>query len=273
MARSVLIWLGLFMSFPLLASPFGNLWEQWNTSNEENQSSVDHSDWQTILNRHLHLSDDGINRVSYQNFDTGSKTLLKNYLSRMARVTPTSLRKREQIAYWANLYNALTIDLVLSHPKKKTIKKMGKKFLSFGPWDDEVITVEKSKVTLNDIEHRILRPIWRDHRIHFVLNCASLGCPNLSQTAFTFENIEEQMRTAENLFLNDSRGAKIVGERLILSSLFDWYLNDFANSEKELISYIASKNSIVAQIQNPSEYQIEYRYDWSLNSRITDGKR
>jgi hypothetical protein len=272
-AGLTLICLGLFISRPLLAAPFGDLWKHWDTSNEKSLSSVDHSDWQIILDRHLYSSNDGINRMDYQNFDPESRTLLKNYLSRMAQIVPTDLKKREQKVFWANLYNALTVDLVLSNPKKKTIKKMGKKLLSFGPWDDEVITVENTKITLNDIEHRILRPIWRDHRIHFVLNCASLGCPNLSQTALTSENIEEQMNTAERLFLNDPRGVKIAGEKLILSSLFDWYRDDFANSEKELISYIASKNPIIGEIQNPSEYRIEYRYDWGLNSWINDGKR
>ena len=81
------------------------------------------------------------------------------------------------------------------------------------------------------------------------------------------------MNTAERLFLNDPRGVKIAGEKLILSSLFDWYRDDFANSEKELISYIESKNPIIGEIQNPSEYRIEYRYDWGLNSWINDGKR
>lgn len=104
-----------------------------------------------------------------------SKQQLKRYIQQMASLDPRDYKKQEQFAYWVNLYNALTVQLVLDNYPTSSIKKLGKGFFSFGPWDDDIIRVAGKKLTLNDIEHRILRPIWRDKRIHYVVNCASLG--------------------------------------------------------------------------------------------------
>lgn len=118
------------------------------------------------------------------------KTLLNDYLDQLSKLDPREFNRQEQYAYWVNLYNALTVKLILDNYPVASITKLGGLF-SFGPWDEKVFTVAGQTLTLNDIEHRILRPIWKDPRTHYAVNCASLGCPNLQSQAFTAQNTEQ----------------------------------------------------------------------------------
>jgi hypothetical protein len=157
---------------------------------------------------------------------------------------------------------------VLQHPDKDSIKQMKSTLFSFGPWDDEQTTIEGFSVTLNDIEHRILRPIWRDYRIHYAVNCASISCPNLSARAYTANNTQTMFAEAERNYLQHPRGLTFTQSgKLKLSSIFDWYQEDFGTSEKELVNYLAQiRSDLSSQLRNYSG-SIEYHYDWSLNSQ------
>ena len=246
------------------------LWAHWSTHDPQSTVSVDHQPWQTLLSRYVVESDDGVNRVAYSDFDDSSKTLLDQYLTTLSNLQPTQLNQTQQLAYWVNLYNALTVQVVLDHPKKDSIRSMGP-LLSFGPWDKAYLTIEGKPVSLNDIEHSILRPIWQDHRLHFVLNCASIGCPNLSRTAYTQENAEDSLAQAERTFLQHPRALAFHDKDVLqLSSLFDWYLEDFAEDERALLAYLAAQRPDLAEalLNFPvgSSSNIDYVYDWSLNA-------
>jgi hypothetical protein len=165
-----------------------------------------------------------------------------------------------------NLYNALTVEVVLSNPGKKSIRRMGKGLFSFGPWDDALITIAGEEVTLNDIEHRILRPIWQDPRIHFAVNCASLGCPNLQPQAFRADNLEALLDTAQDEYINHPRGVDNPSGSLVLSSIFDWYQSDFAADSKGLLRYLARFHQTPDLLLNAAPERIDYDYDWTLNS-------
>ena len=246
------------------------LWAHWSTHDPQSTVSVDHQPWQTLLSRYVVESDDAINRVAYSDFDDSSKTLLDQYLTTLSNLQPTQLNQTQQLAYWVNLYNALTVQVVLDHPKKDSIRSMGP-LLSFGPWDKAYLTIEGKPVSLNDIEHRILRPIWQDHRLHFVLNCASIGCPNLSRTAYSPENADDSLAQAERTFLQHPRALSFNDKGVLqLSSLFDWYLEDFAEDERALLAYLAAQRPDLAEalLNFPvgSSSNIDYVYDWSLNA-------
>ena len=260
----------LIWATPARAAPTDQLWSHWATHDPQSTVSVDHRPWQTLLSRHVVASDDGINRVAYSDFDDSSKTLLNQYLTTLSNVQPTQLNQSQQLAYWVNLYNSLTVQVVLDHPKKDSIRSMGP-LLSFGPWDKTYLTIEGKPVSLNDIEHRILRPIWQDHRLHFVLNCASIGCPNLSRTAYTSDNIEDALARAEQTFLQHPRALSLSDKGVLqLSSLFDWYREDFADNESALLAYLAEQRPDLAEtlLVYPigSNSNIDYVYDWSLNA-------
>jgi hypothetical protein len=244
-------------------------WQHWTAHQPASTTTVDHELWQTLLDKHVTTHADGINRVDYGNFDDDSTGLLQRYLTYLSQLNPTELNRSEQLAYWINLYNAQTVQVVLDHPGKKSIRAMGPLF-AFGPWDEAYLRIEDQKVTLNDIEHRILRPIWQDHRLHFVLNCASIGCPNLSQQAYTADRVETQLSQAEATFLQHPRAVSLLADgALKLSSLFDWYQADFADNEEALLLYLAGHRAdlaarLAAQ-ERPYKFAIDYDYDWNLN--------
>ena len=252
-----------------MAAPKSELWPYWSAYQPQSSIKVDHQIWQALLSRYVLLSDDGIHRVAYGEFDETAKAKLREYLDAMSRIAPTQLNRDEQLAYWINLYNAQTIQVVLDHPRKKSILSMGP-FFSLGPWDEPYLTIENKPVTLNDIEHRILRPIWQDHRLHYVLNCASIGCPNLSQTAYRATSIAQQMADAQIAFLQHPRAISFTDRgELQLTSLFDWYLADFAPDVFGLLAYLAVQRpdlaADLAAMAGNADAKINYVYDWDLN--------
>ncbi len=169
------------LSAEVAAAPKAELWPMWEQSDESNTAEIDHSAWQSFLDRYLDTqSGDGVYLVRYGAVSATDRQTLDTYITDLQASDPRYYSKAEQKAYWINLYNAATVQLVLNHPTKKSILRMGDGFFKIGPWNEPLLTVAGEEVTLNDIEHRILRPIWQDHRIHFAVNCASLGCPNLA---------------------------------------------------------------------------------------------
>ena len=266
--KNFLLLVGILSPFAL-AAPKSELWPYWNQSRSDSNIEVDHQLWQSLLSRFVRESADGINRVAYREFDEAAKLELSNYLESMSRVAPTQLNQNEQLAYWINLYNAQTIQVVLDHPKKKSILSMGP-FFAFGPWDEPYLTIEGKPVTLNDIEHRILRPIWQDHRLHYVLNCASIGCPNLNRQAYQAELIDQQLAGAQANFLRHPRAVTLTDSgKLQVTSLFDWYLIDFAQDISGLLAYLAAQRPDLAAdlsaLVDEGNPKIDYVYDWDLN--------
>ncbi len=259
---ALLFWVSAWVN----AAPFGDLWSHWTSHAPGSTINVDHQLWQGLLDKHLTIHSDGINRVDYRAFTVADKQQLDSYLGYLSNIAPTQLNRRQQLPYWINLYNALTVKVVLQHPDKDSIKQMKSKLFSFGPWDDEQLSIEGLPVTLNDIEHRILRPIWRDRRIHYAVNCASIGCPNLSVRAYTDDNTETLLQAAERAYLRHSRGLEFDANGVLrLSSIFDWYQEDFGGDPRTLLEYLAEvRTDLREQLLTYSD-SIEYHYDWSLN--------
>ena len=197
--------------------------------------------------------------VRYQAVTNTGKTKLKQYIKQLEQVNPLEYSKAEQYAYWINLYNAVTVDLILDAYPVKSITKLGGLF-SFGPWGDDVVSISGKSLTLNDIEHRILRPIWQDPRTHYAVNCASLGCPNLQPQAFTADNTETLLEQAASEFVNSDKGVLIKNNKLQLSSIYEWFAVDFGNRE-QLIKHLNQYRT--QPVKNTDK--ISYDYDWSLN--------
>lgn len=249
------------------AASSSDAWAMWTARDTASTEQVDHSLWQGFLDGYVVVENEGVNRVKYLAAGQGKgRADLQTYLSQITSIDPRRLNPDEQFAYWVNLYNALTVDVVLEHPNKNSIRRMGKGLFSFGPWDDKLISIAGQEVTLNDIEHRILRPIWQDPRIHFAVNCASIGCPNLLPEAFRADNLQRLLDQAQLAYINHPRGADLQAEKLVLSSIFDWYQSDFATDPTGLLTYLAQfhKNP-TALLARPAD-SISYEYDWTLNS-------
>ncbi len=263
----ILSGLMLFFSTGLIAAPDLDLWEFWLDSNESSQQRVDHSLWQQVLERHIQPEASGINLFDYASALEQSRGELEGYLSQMQALDPRLLSRAEQKAYWINLYNALTVQLILDNYPVKTITRLGQGLFQFGPWDDEIAEIAGQKLSLNDIEHRILRPIWLDPRIHFAVNCASMGCPNLQARAFTAENTEGLLEFAAAEFLRHPRALYFRPDgQLQLSSIFDWYKEDFGDDQtSRLVKLSAYAPEAMAEKLQNYRGKIVYDYDWQLN--------
>lgn len=243
------------------AAPQAELWPRWERHTPSSQTVIDHSLWGEFLERYLVVSHpSGINRVAYDEVDSRGRELINSYIRLLTSHSPDSLSRREQLPYWINLYNALTIRLILEHLPLESIRDID------DPWDTTVVTIDGVDLTLNDIEHRIIRPIWRDTRIHFLVNCASIGCPNLQPEPLAADSYERVANRAAREYIAHPRGARFDDSRLILSSIFNWYAGDFGETRDSLLAYLSNyaPPRIAGELGN-YRGRIRYEYDWSLN--------
>ena len=241
------LFLVLFWTFGAGAAQSPELIPFWNTSDESNASSIDHSSWQELLNVYLdakHAS--GIHRFNYAALKDSEddQQSLRKYLVSLTSLDPRQYARQEQLAYWINLYNALTVYVVTGRYPVESIREIKSGLINFGPWDKELIIIQGQKLTLNNIEHGILRPIWRDPRLHFAINCASIGCPNLSPEVYRSDNLERLLEEGSSDYVNHPRGVSIEGDRLTVSSLFDWWKDDLVARTRLFLS-------ISRSMQNP----------------------
>ncbi len=253
---------GLLVPAALTAAPQAELWPRWESHDPTSTIVVDHDLWQEFIDEYI-VTDHptGVVRVDYAAVTDGDRRDLQAYIRAMEAVPVDDLSRNEQLPYWLNLYNAITVELILEHYPLDSIRDINR------PWDTPIATVEGIEVTLNDIEHRIIRPIWMDPRIHYVINCASYGCPDLYPVALTGDNIDGIMDRAARMYLAHPRGVRFEGNRLILSSIFDWFQPDFGTDEEEVLAHIAQyAPAEVSSRFSQRRGRIRYEYDWALNS-------
>ena len=240
--------------------------EYWHAWNDASKVMVDHSLWQQVLDEYLVPDEEDVNRVDYEGLKDSGSDELTQYLDQLGRIDPRELARKEQLAYWINLYNALTLRLVIDFYPIDSITDLGETIGSFGPWDDELIVIAGKQLSLNDIEHRIIRPIYQDHRIHFAVNCASIGCPDLAIQAFTGEGLEASLQEAAEAFMRHPRAMRLSNNELVLSSIFEWYEKDFGNNFSEALETILiyAPPTIRSGLQG-FQGDVTYQYNWALN--------
>ena len=247
----------------------------WDASDEKNVAAIDHTAWQEILNGYLRAHDSGVNRFDYGALkaNAGDFAKLASYLASLQSLDPRDYSRAEQKAYWINFYNALTVKVVTDAYPVDSIKDISENLLGSlgrlfgGPWDDVHARVAGLDLTLNNIEHGILRPIWRDNRIHYAVNCASYGCPNLSPTAFTADNAEDLLDAGARAYVNHPRGVEFMDDDfMIISSIYKWYAADFGGTEKSVIEHLVKyADKALATRLRKFAGSVDYEYDWSLN--------
>jgi len=224
---------------------------QLKTQSNGTAPTVDHSSWSMLLNKHV----DEEGNVDYASF-AKDREKLDAYLNILA-INPiaASASKNERLAYYINLYNAGTVQLILENYPLKSIKDIN------SPWDKDRVAVGKDMYSLGDIEHKILRKM-NEPRIHFAINCASYSCPKLLNEAFTADTMEDQLARATVDFINDPKRNKITAEEAQVSQIFKWFKKDFTD-QGSLKTYL---NRYANQKLN-AQAKIKYLdYDWSLNA-------
>lgn len=210
-----------------------------------------HKIWNNLLNNHV-TSSGSVNYGAIKK----KEILLDTYLKLLAENPVSSTWPRnEKMAYWINLYNAATVKLIIENYPTKSIQKLenGK------PWDKKWIKSGTSTYSLNEIENSILRPRFKDTRIHFALNCAAQSCPRLMNKAFTASNLKSLLEQNAKWFVN-SKFNKISSNKIEISKIFKWYAVDFGN----IITYLNKYSTI----EIDGKANVSYlEYDWSLNGK------
>jgi len=223
--------------------------------------TVDNSIYADLLNKY---EKNGV--VDYQGFKN-EETKLDRYLKVLENTDTKILSRDEQFAFYANAYNAWTIKLMLSaYPGVKSIKDLGSVFKS--PWKKKLARIGGDVITLDDIEHNILRARFTDPRIHFAVNCASKSCPPLRSEPYQGSILDQQLDEMTGAFLNDPLMNRLEGRTLYVSSIFKWFAGDF---NKDIVGFFLkyARGDLKKQLEsNRTKIKVKYLdYDWSLNGK------
>ena len=231
------------------------------------RSEIDNQIWAGFLTDFLRSGEDGVTRLDYGAVSASELERLQAYISALAALEPATLTKPAAFAYWANLYNALTVKLVLEAYPVKSIKRVRGGLFNTGPWDEKIVSVAGQSLSLDDIEHGILRPVFRDARVHYAVNCASIGCPNLAPEPFRAETLEADLDTAARAYVNHPRGARFDQRgRLTVSSIYLWFQEDFGGDDAGVVAHLRryATPELSAQLVGVADIYDD-DYDWSLN--------
>jgi len=231
----------------------------------------DHTPFDELLRRHV--SDGGVDYAAWA-AGADDRRQLREYLDALAAVRVSALEAAPDgrdvaLAYWLNLYNALTLDLVLDRYPVDSIKDLGGLFSS--PWKRDLVTVEGQELTLNEIENDVVRPRFDEPRIHFALNCAARSCPPLRAEAYVAARLDEQLEQQTVAFLENADFNSVDDEgRLHLSMIFDWYAGDFEEAAGSVAAYVQPYLPGFPD-RPPDRVDVRFRdYDWSLNEATDD---
>jgi len=258
-----------FRSVESLFAPDSELWPRWQAHDDSNPAHIDYADWARLLDRYVEPTPSGINVIDYVVVTAEDRTALEAVIARLEAVPISDYSRREQMAYWINLYNAATIRVVLDHYPVETIRDidLSSGWFADGPWDAELVMVEGVALSLNDIEHRILRPIWMDPRIHYAVNCASIGCPNLRPEPYRGETVGSVLDLAAREYLSHPRGITIENDKVIISRIYDWFFEDFSKHDMRLLDHLTLyvEPDLANQLNQIGKIH-GTRYDWQLNA-------
>jgi hypothetical protein len=196
-------------------------------------------------------------RVAYSDLKTDQESIdaVNKSLASLTQKQFESMSVDNQIAYYINLYNFYTLVLIVDHyPLETGIRDIRR------PWAQKIVPLFGTKVSLDHVEHTLLRKKYDEPRIHFALVCASKGCPALIDTPFTGEKLDQQLDKAAQSFLTDTSRNRIAGTTVFLSQIFEWYGSDFKKQ------YDGYKEYVKQILELNGKYTFKFiKYDWSLN--------
>lgn len=238
-----------------------------------------HDVWDSLVGQHVISKDGGKSTMVDYGAFAQQRAQLKVYLDALSAVEESEFKtwpKDDQLAFLINAYNAWTVELILTAwPDIESIKDLGGLFST--PWEKAFIPLFAQEVSLDDIEHGFIRGSggYNDPRIHFAVNCASVGCPALRAEAFTGEELDAQLAEQTKLFLSDHSRNRLQGNKIELSSIFKWYREDFEKGwlgyeslEQFLLDYrqdLALTDKVVKKLEKNNQTINFLKYDWLLN--------
>lgn len=227
----------------------------------------DHAAFDTLVQTHVTADAQGYNRVDYRALKANGQGALKAYIATLENARPASMSVAEAQAYWINLYNAKTLDVVLDRYPVTSIKKInlgGGGLFGSGPWSKKLMNVDGVDLSLDDVEHRIVRPLFNDPMSHYGLNCASYSCPNLVTRAYTSGNIRQMLNQSAGDYVNHPRGVSVQSGRIVASKIYSWYAADFGGRRRLKThwgEFAAPDHGAAIDAASLGRFV----YDWSLN--------
>ena len=227
-----------------------------------------HTPWDGVLARYLSAHPDGVARFDYDGLRASQEDTdrLNAYIAALEAAEPSSMTEDEAFAYWANLYNAVTIRVIVEEAPERSIRQIRPFPWSIGPWGVNRVTVEGEDLSLDNIEHDIMRPRFEAALVHYAVNCASIGCPNLKAAAWRAETLHDDLDAAARAYINNPRGATVTPDGVVVSRIYRWFRVDFGDSEAGVLSHLLeyAEPELAAAIEaNPNI--AGHEYDWGLN--------
>jgi hypothetical protein len=240
------------------------LWERWVVGSKR---VVDHGPFAALLDSHVLKRSDGVHLFAYGDVSATERAALASYIQDLASFAIDSLDRREQYAYWINLYNALVVHLVLSRYLVLSIRniRFGVGPFGDGPFERKLVAVLGQPLSLSDIRNRVLRPIFSDPRLHYGLCDAAIGSPNLQPQVFTGERVDRMLDGAALDFVNHPRGARSERGELVLSGIYQWHAMDFGGSPAGVLRHLRRYAAPGLEPDLISGAIVRHEFDWSLN--------
>lgn len=259
-----------FFTFSSIAQESMQTQENTHTMVKPSVLAIDHVQigWADILLSYTHMDNDGLVRVDYAALSLSKTDMqrLGDYIVAQSLQKPSQFSRNEAMAYWANLYNALTLQVVAQNYPVKSIREI-KSGRRKGPWKRTLITVEGRSLSLDNIEHDILRPTFKTPLVHYMLNCASIGCPNLRQQPWQAQTLDADLAAAARAYINSPRGVRVKNGRIHVSKIYKWFKADFGSSKANILSHLKQYAAPELRTHLDTRAKIDhYGYDWSLNN-------
>lgn len=257
-----------FFSSVAMAAIEARLIKFWDDSEESSLINLDHTPYQEILQKYvLPNGANGIARFDYERVSEQDLAKLQNYLKYLQFMEPRQLSSAEAKAYWINLYNAATLNMVINAYFDKGISKVMGRGLPARRWRRDIVTVSQQDMSLEDILNGVIRPLYKDPRVHYALFYGALGGPDISTDVLDGDNNNELLNQFEANYLKHSRAVRVESGELILSEMFKNFDTDFAPNKSELLTYLKERvPEDVAQSMNNISSDITYEYDLTLNA-------
>ncbi len=245
----------VLLSITLMLGLIGQVPNSWSGN------VVDHGLYGELLGKYVK---NGV--VDYRGLKNEEKNL-DRYLKVLEKTDTKKFSRNEQFAFYVNAYNAWTIKLILSgYPGVESIKDLGSLLKS--PWKKKICRIDGDIITLDNIEHDILRSGFKDPRVHFAVNCASKSCPPLRSEPYQGDILDKQLDEMASAFINDPSQNRLEGRTLYVSKIFEWFTEDFKNNVVGFFLKYA-KGGLKKQLEaNEKKINVKYLdYDWSLNDK------
>jgi hypothetical protein len=245
------------------------LWLKWSKYSPLSEKTISHESFKVFLARYLKPQADGINLIDYYKVSTVDRKILKEYLKSLSNIKIEQYNRDEQLAYWLNFYNALVINLILEHLPINNMREitLSSPLLARGPWQANIVTIAETKLSLYDIKNRIVRPIWNDPRVLYALFDGTVASPSLFEKPFSKGSLDTDLNTITRRYVNSLRGVQIQDKEITVSSLYDWFEEDFGGRKQDVIWHITqyANPRLKAQLEKANTIN-NYVYNWHINA-------